>query len=90
MRRRGTREHAQRWACGVGPGHMAILRGWDTNETTGARAGGGVGPTREAGVGGTRGRRARMRVAVAGSVGRLTGWFDLWVQVMDQWIHHPR
>jgi hypothetical protein len=49
---------------------MAILQGWDTNETTGARAGGGVGPTREAGVGGTRGRRARMRVGVAGSVGR--------------------
>jgi hypothetical protein len=49
-----------------------------------------AGPAREAGVGGTRGGWARMRVGVAGSVGRLVGWFDLWVQVMDEWIHHPR
>jgi hypothetical protein len=26
---------------------------------------------------------------VDGSVGLLAGWFDLWVQVMDQWVHHP-
>jgi hypothetical protein len=30
------------------------------------------------------------RVGVAGSVGRLAGWFNHWVQVMDQWIHHLR
>jgi hypothetical protein len=76
MRRRGT--CARCWACGVGLGRVAILRGRDANETTGA------------GVGGTRGGWARMRVGVVGSVGRLVGWFDLWVQVVDQWIHHSR
>jgi hypothetical protein len=50
----------------------------------------GAGPMREAGAGGTRGGRARVRVRVAESIGRLAGWFDVWVQVMDQWIHHPR
>jgi hypothetical protein len=76
MRRRGTHERARRWVCGAGPGHVAILRGQDANGTAGARR--------------TRGGWARVQVGVAGLVGRLTDWFDLWVQVMDEWIHHPR
>jgi hypothetical protein len=52
----------------VGAGRVTILRGWDANRTTGARR--------------RRGGRARVRVGVAGSVGPLTSWFDLWVQVM--------
>jgi hypothetical protein len=50
----------------------------------------GWGPVREAGTGGTQGGRAHVWVGVAGSIGRLVGWFDLWVQVVDQWIHHSR
>jgi hypothetical protein len=46
--------------------------------------GGRVWPVWEVGTGGTRGGRTRVWVGVAGSVGRLTGWFDLWVQVIDQ------
>jgi hypothetical protein len=52
MRRRGMREHARRWACGAGPGRVAILRGWDVNGTAGARRGGRAGPR----VGGRRGQ----------------------------------
>jgi hypothetical protein len=55
-----------------------------------ARVGGVARPVQEVEAGGTQGRWARMRVGVAGSVCQLTGWFDLWVQVMDQCIHHPR
>jgi hypothetical protein len=62
MRRRRTREHARRWACDTGPGHVAILLGQDTNRTAGARGGGGVGPAWEAGAGGTQGGQERVRV----------------------------
>jgi hypothetical protein len=46
------------------------------------RTGSRAGPVQEARAGGTQGGRARMCVRVARSVGRLTGWFDLWVQVI--------
>jgi hypothetical protein len=74
---------------GAGSGNVMILWGWDTNGTTGAHAGGGAGPAWEAGTGRTWGGRARVRVGVDGWVGRLVGWFDLWVKVIDQCIHHP-
>jgi hypothetical protein len=45
---------------------------------------GRAGPMWEAGAGETQGGWARVRVRVAGLIGRLTGWFDLWIQVIDQ------
>jgi hypothetical protein len=67
MRRRGTRERVRHWACGAGPGCMAILRGRDANGTSGACAGGGAGPVREVGTGETQGACASQ----GGWVGRL-------------------
>jgi hypothetical protein len=51
-----------------------------------ARAGGGQGA--QSGRTGDS-AQACTRGGVDGSVSRLAGWFDLWVQVMDQLVHHP-
>jgi hypothetical protein len=56
--------------CASNVGHAGGKRGR-------ARAGGGTSPVREAGG-------ARVGGGVDGSVDRLAGWLDLWVQVMDQ------
>jgi hypothetical protein len=71
MCRRGTRERARRWACGVEPGRVAILWGQDANGTAGVCTGGGAGPAREAGTGRTQGGRAHTCVSRGGWVGRL-------------------
>jgi hypothetical protein len=79
MRRHETHERARRGAKTRGD-TAGAGRERDRGHVRARRAG----PTREVGVGGTQGGRACMRVRVAGSVGRLAGSFDLWVQVMDQ------
>jgi hypothetical protein len=102
MHRCGTCERARCQACGVGPGCVVILWGQDAWQHCGGKMRGdtvGAGRKWDRGrlhgrqdgacVGG-RHRRVCAQVGVARSVGQLIDWFDLWVQVMDQLIHHPR
>jgi hypothetical protein len=68
---------------------LGVRHGTETcGDTAGVEHEWDRGRAQEAGRG-LRGR-ARLRVGVAGSVDRLAGWFNLWVHVMDQWIHHAR
>jgi hypothetical protein len=75
--------------------HLELVRRHRMRERHAAcrrEAGWGMrGRWREARVGGAQCRcagdstQARVGGRVDGSVGRLTDWFDLWVQVMDQY-----